>query len=96
MRTEIQVRDLFELFEYLTAANAQYALAGGLAVGLWADKLFVEEERERCALPLYSEDVDLSNDASRLQAVLADGRFSLPPDFAEAGLVHSAIAAALN
>lgn len=68
MRTEIQVQDLFELFEYLTGSNAQYVLAGGLAVGLWADKLFVEEERERFALPLFSEDVDL-----RGYRFLADG-----------------------
>jgi hypothetical protein len=68
MRTEIEVQDLLELFEYLTSANAQYTLAGGLAVGLWADKLFVEKERDRFGLPIYSEDVDF-----RGYRFLADG-----------------------
>lgn len=40
--------------------------------------------------------VDLSKDASRLQAVLDGGRFPLPPVFAEVALVRSANAAAWN
>lgn len=68
MRTEIQVRDLFEFFDYPTAANAQYALAGGLAVGLRVGELFVQGERERFGLPLYSDDVDF-----RGYRFLADG-----------------------
>jgi hypothetical protein len=35
MRSEAAVQDVRALLEYLTASNAQYALAGGLAVGLW-------------------------------------------------------------
>lgn len=68
MRNEIVVQDLRELFEYLTTANAQYALAGGLAVGLWAEHLLTEEEKEKLGIPVYSEDVDF-----RGYRFLADG-----------------------
>ena len=43
MRREVAVQDLRALLEYLTASNAQYALAGGLAVGLWAEHLLKDD-----------------------------------------------------
>ena len=68
MRTEISVSDLQNLLEYLTEANAQYALAGGLAVGLWAEHVLSDDRKAAFALPVFSEDVDF-----RGYRFLADG-----------------------
>jgi len=68
MRREVAVQDLRALLEYLTASNAQYALAGGLAVGLWAEHLLTDDQKERLKIPVYSEDVDF-----RGYRFLADG-----------------------
>jgi len=68
MRREVAVHDLRALLEYLTASNAQYALAGGLAVGLWAEHLLTDDQKERLKIPVYSEDVDF-----RGYRFLADG-----------------------
>ena len=68
MRREVAVQDLRALLEYLTASNAQYALAGGLAVGLWAEHLLADDQKERLKIPVYSEDVDF-----RGYRFLADG-----------------------
>lgn len=43
-----------------------------------------------------SKGVSLSKDASRLQSVLHEGRFALPPDFAEEELFREAITRALK
>jgi hypothetical protein len=68
MRREVAVQDLRALLEYLTASNAQYALAGGLAVGLWAEHLLKDDQKEKLKIPVYSEDVDF-----RGYRFLADG-----------------------
>jgi len=68
MRREVAVQDLRALLEYLTASNAQYALAGGLAVGLWAEHLLTDDQKEKLKIPVYSEDVDF-----RGYRFLADG-----------------------
>ncbi len=68
MRSEIAVQDVRAMLEYLTASNAQYALAGGLAVGLWAENLLSDRQKEILQLPVYSEDVDF-----RGYRFLADG-----------------------
>ena len=51
MRREVAVQDLRALLEYLTASNAQYALAGGLAVGLWAEHLLKDDQKEKLKIP---------------------------------------------
>jgi hypothetical protein len=68
MRSEVAVQDVRALLEYLTASNAQYALAGGLAVGLWAEHILSDHQKEILRLPVYSEDVDF-----RGYRFLADG-----------------------
>lgn len=68
MRRELAVQDLRDLLEYLTSANAHYALAGGLAVGLWGESLLSQHQREALGFPVYSEDVDF-----RGYRFLADG-----------------------
>lgn len=68
MRREVAVQDLRALLQYLTDSHAQYALAGGLAVGLWAEHLLSDEQKERLKIPVYSEDVDF-----RGYRFLADG-----------------------
>ena len=68
MRRKVAVQDLRALLEYLTASNAQYALAGGLAVGLWAEHLLTDDQKEKLKIPVYSEDVDF-----RGYRFLADG-----------------------
>lgn len=68
MNGKISVHDLRGLFLYLTEARAQYALAGGLAVGLWAEHLLDGPMKDRLGLPVYSEDVDF-----RGHRFLADG-----------------------
>lgn len=68
MKRDISVHDLRLLLEYLTASNAQYALAGGLAVGLWAEHLLTDKQKDELNLPIYSEDVDF-----RGYRFLADG-----------------------
>jgi hypothetical protein len=68
MKSEIGVEDLKGLLDYLTKSGARYALAGGLAVDLWARSLLTDEQKENLGVPLLSEDVDF-----RGHRFLADG-----------------------
>lgn len=58
MKSELVVEDLKGLFDYLTKSGARYALAGGLAVDLWARSILPDEHKEYPSVPLLSEDVD--------------------------------------
>lgn len=60
--------DVRNLLDYLSSTNAQYTLAGGLAVSFWAEQLASAEEQTAFGVPLHSEDIDF-----RGYRFLADG-----------------------
>jgi hypothetical protein len=68
VKEEISVSDIRSLLEYLTESHAPYALAGGMAVGLWAEQTLDPAQKESLGLPVLSADIDF-----RGPRFLADG-----------------------
>ena len=68
MKNEITVSQIRSLLEYLTESRAPYALAGGMAVGLWAEHALDPQKKQSLGLPILSVDIDF-----RGPRFLADG-----------------------